>query len=290
MSTTSSTAAPTHAAAEATLGVETTARTMAEAAAEPRTGITGAQSLVCSLEAVGVEVAFGIPGGASTNQVYDVGLDVGYQLDLFGRIRRGIEAGRADLGATQAAFDLARVTVAAETARAYADACGAGSRLAVARRSVGVQQRTFDLTRRLVAGGRGTANPGVPTIVVAEPGPGLDSDPLTSVQVRWRMASAAPMLTEAELAALRAGRPVPQLPPADHRVAVASAREARTLADFRADLIGRSGVPVLRTVLQQRVFADRMMRCEECAETEPRHAGLPGKLVRPEHGKRLFRI
>ena len=34
------------------------------AAAEPATGITGAQSLVRSLEAVGVEVIFGIPGGA----------------------------------------------------------------------------------------------------------------------------------------------------------------------------------------------------------------------------------
>jgi acetolactate synthase-1/2/3 large subunit len=37
---------------------------MAEAAAEPVSGITGAQSLVRSLEAVGVEVVFGIPGGA----------------------------------------------------------------------------------------------------------------------------------------------------------------------------------------------------------------------------------
>jgi acetolactate synthase-1/2/3 large subunit len=56
--------APTEAAAAATLGVETTARTIAEAAAEPVSGITGAQSLVRSLEAVGVEVVFGIPGGA----------------------------------------------------------------------------------------------------------------------------------------------------------------------------------------------------------------------------------
>ncbi|GAA4747534.1 acetolactate synthase large subunit [Modestobacter marinus] len=55
---------PSEAAAQATLGVETTARSMAEAAAEPVTGITGAQSLVRSLEAVGVEVVFGIPGGA----------------------------------------------------------------------------------------------------------------------------------------------------------------------------------------------------------------------------------
>lgn len=99
-----------------------------------------------------------IPGlGAQTGETFDVGLDVGYQVDLFGRIRRGIEAGRADVDAVQAAFDLSRVSVAAETTRAYADACSAGSQLEVARRSVGVQQRTFDLTRRLVEGGRGTA-------------------------------------------------------------------------------------------------------------------------------------
>lgn len=100
---------------------------------------------------------FGIPGGASTNEVFDVGLDVSYQIDLVGRVRRAIEAGEADVGAVQAAFDLSRVTVAAETTRAYADACSAGAQLVVARRSVGVQQRTFDLTRRLLEGGRGTA-------------------------------------------------------------------------------------------------------------------------------------
>ena len=88
---------------------------------------------------------------------YDVGLDIGYQLDLFGRIRRAIEAGEADVESVQAAFDLARITVAAETTRAYADACGAGRQLEVARRSVALQEQTFDLTRRLLEGGRGTA-------------------------------------------------------------------------------------------------------------------------------------
>ena len=50
-------------AAASLAGVETAARSVT-AAAEPATGITGAQSLVRSLEAVGVEVIFGIPGGA----------------------------------------------------------------------------------------------------------------------------------------------------------------------------------------------------------------------------------
>ena len=102
--------------------------------------------------------SYGDPGpGADAGFSFDAGIDIGYQLDLFGRLRRATEAGRADVEAVQAAFDLARVTVAAETARAYADACSAGRQLAVAEESVSLQEQTFDLTRRLVRGGRGTA-------------------------------------------------------------------------------------------------------------------------------------
>ena len=70
---------------------------------------------------------------AGDRRRYDVGIDASYQVDLFGRIRRAIQASRADVGAVQAAFDVSRITVAAETARAYADACSAGRQLAVAR-------------------------------------------------------------------------------------------------------------------------------------------------------------
>src|SRR5205085_10240357 len=66
------------------------------------------------LPTTGVSASAGLadqpgPGGIDTN--FDVGLDVGYQLDLFGRLRRATEASRADVGAVQAAFDLARITV-----------------------------------------------------------------------------------------------------------------------------------------------------------------------------------
>jgi NodT family efflux transporter outer membrane factor (OMF) lipoprotein len=101
---------------------------------------------------------YGDPGeAAGSGALLDAGFDVGYQLDLFGRLRRATEASRADVEAVQAAFDLARVTVAAETARAYVDACSAGRQLSVAQESVSLQEQTFDLTRRLQAGGRGTA-------------------------------------------------------------------------------------------------------------------------------------
>jgi NodT family efflux transporter outer membrane factor (OMF) lipoprotein len=96
------------------------------------------------------------PGG-SASDVYDANIDIGYQIDLFGRITRAIQASRADAEAVQAAFDLSRITVAAETARAYSDACSAGRQLTVARETVRVQEETFGLTRRLFEGGRGTA-------------------------------------------------------------------------------------------------------------------------------------
>ncbi|HEX8443746.1 MAG TPA: efflux transporter outer membrane subunit [Allosphingosinicella sp.] len=131
--------------------------TRARAALRERRGDRSPAGSIGASASTGRQSAMGQPGGATSGEIFDVGLDVGYQVDLVGGIRRGIEASRADVGAVQAAFDLARVTVAAEAVRAYADACSAGNQLAVATRSVAVQQRTFDLTRRLLEGGRGTA-------------------------------------------------------------------------------------------------------------------------------------
>lgn len=99
----------------------------------------------------------GFPGSASEGWSYDAGIDASYQIDLFGRIRRAIQARRAEAGAAQAAFDVSRITVAAETTRAYADACSAGRQLAVARATLRIQEQTFGLTQRLFEGGRATA-------------------------------------------------------------------------------------------------------------------------------------
>jgi NodT family efflux transporter outer membrane factor (OMF) lipoprotein len=85
---------------------------------------------------------------------YDTDLTVGYDLDLFGGIRRGIEAARANDEAVEAARDLVRVNVAAETIRAYVDACGAGMQLEAAVRVLSVQQQSLALTERLFNGGR----------------------------------------------------------------------------------------------------------------------------------------
>ncbi len=79
---------------------------------------------------------------------YTGGLDVSYEADLFGRIRRGIQAAIADVEAREAAQDTVRVTVAAETTRAYLNACGYAQQAEVARRSLDLLGQSYDITAR----------------------------------------------------------------------------------------------------------------------------------------------
>jgi NodT family efflux transporter outer membrane factor (OMF) lipoprotein len=77
---------------------------------------------------------------------YDAVLSVGYELDYLGRVRRSIEAARADTDSIVAAHDSVKITVAAETARAYAQICALGEQLQVARHSLDVVSREADIT------------------------------------------------------------------------------------------------------------------------------------------------
>lgn len=82
------------------------------------------------------------PGGP----FYTAGFTASYQVDIFGRLRRTIEAARANVEAVQGAEDVVRVTIAAQTAAAYANICGYGEQLAVVRQSLQVVQHVYDLT------------------------------------------------------------------------------------------------------------------------------------------------
>ncbi|HHG4644868.1 TPA: efflux transporter outer membrane subunit [Pseudomonas aeruginosa] len=87
-------------------------------------------------------------GQAPTQWSYSGGLDVSYELDLFGRVRRDIEAARDDTDAVAAAHDAAKVVVVAETTRAYVDACTYGESIDVAHSSIELAQRSLDLISR----------------------------------------------------------------------------------------------------------------------------------------------
>jgi NodT family efflux transporter outer membrane factor (OMF) lipoprotein len=103
------------------------------------------------------DAILGAVGEAPTSMwKFDDVLDVSYELDLFGRVRRSIEASRADTEAAAAERDRVRITVAAETTRAYAEVCALGEELAVARRSLGVVTREAQITVQRRAAGAGS--------------------------------------------------------------------------------------------------------------------------------------
>lgn len=98
------------------------------------------------------------PGLSPSNQfAYSVEAGLSYQVDVVGELRRAAEAAQADSAAAAAALDLARVNVAAGTARAYAMACATGQQLKVAESSVALQKEQLGVVQRLHDAGRAGA-------------------------------------------------------------------------------------------------------------------------------------
>jgi NodT family efflux transporter outer membrane factor (OMF) lipoprotein len=86
-------------------------------------------------------------GGGATRSFYSLGFDAGWEVDIFGGVRRGVEAADADLAASREDLRDVLVTLTAEVALNYLDARTYQSRLAVADGNLAIQQQTFDLTR-----------------------------------------------------------------------------------------------------------------------------------------------
>ncbi|MEO0998539.1 MAG: efflux transporter outer membrane subunit [Pseudomonadota bacterium] len=96
-------------------------------------------------------------GSGRTETFYDAGFDAVWELDFFGRVRRGVSASAAEYEAARATRHDAAVIVAAEVARSYIELRGAQHQLDVALRNASNQQRTYDLTRVLAERGRGNS-------------------------------------------------------------------------------------------------------------------------------------
>ena len=96
------------------------------------------------------------PGKPFPNErVYTAGLSMSYQLDLFGQIDASIRASQTDVAAAQATYDATRITVVAETTRAYLDVCSASREIGVGEQQVDLQRQSTELTQKLVGMGRG---------------------------------------------------------------------------------------------------------------------------------------
>ncbi|MDE1918688.1 MAG: efflux transporter outer membrane subunit [Sphingomonadales bacterium] len=85
--------------------------------------------------------------------LFQAGFDMAYEVDLFGRVRRSIEASRADAQAAAAARDGVQVTIIAETVRDYVQACSLGEQLDVAGQALAIARQQADILRRQAAAG-----------------------------------------------------------------------------------------------------------------------------------------
>jgi NodT family efflux transporter outer membrane factor (OMF) lipoprotein len=80
--------------------------------------------------------------------IHAVAVDAAWEIDLWGRVRRSVEAADRDLEASAADVEAAMVTVAAEVVATYVDLRSAQRRLEIARQNLLLQEQTL----RLVAG------------------------------------------------------------------------------------------------------------------------------------------
>lgn len=92
----------------------------------------------------------GLQGSELQGQPFDLwsgGLSLSWEIDLFGRVRRGVEAASAELGASVEDYRDVLVTLYAEVAAAYVDTRTFQQRLTFANANADAQRRSLQLTR-----------------------------------------------------------------------------------------------------------------------------------------------
>jgi outer membrane protein, multidrug efflux system len=96
------------------------------------------------------------PGGLGPgirSNLYQAGFDASWEIDIFGGIRRTIEAADANLQAVAADRADVTLTLLAEVARDYIDLRGAQRRIEVAQKNLAIERDLFALTQSLLAAG-----------------------------------------------------------------------------------------------------------------------------------------
>ena len=82
------------------------------------------------------------------SNLYQIGFDAAWELDIFGGVRRGVEAADADLLAAVEGRNGVLVTLAAETAMNYINLRGFQQQIRIAQNNLLAQQHNAELTRR----------------------------------------------------------------------------------------------------------------------------------------------
>ncbi len=85
-------------------------------------------------------------GSGSERELYRAGFDAGWEIDLFGGVRRSVEAANADLQASRESLRDVLVSLTAEVALNYVDVRAYQARIAAAEEILAVQETTRRLT------------------------------------------------------------------------------------------------------------------------------------------------
>ena len=96
----------------------------------------------------GSDTGTGGDTGASAVDVYNLGFDASWEVDLFGGRRRSVEAARAQAQAAEANVADAQVSLTADVAQAYVNLRDRQRRIALAQQSARMQQHMLTLTRQ----------------------------------------------------------------------------------------------------------------------------------------------
>ena len=83
-------------------------------------------------------------GSGATRSFYSAGFDAGWEIDIFGGVRRGVEAAEAYLAASRENLRDVMVTLTAEVALNYLDVRTNQKRLAVTEENLAIQQEAYD--------------------------------------------------------------------------------------------------------------------------------------------------
>jgi NodT family efflux transporter outer membrane factor (OMF) lipoprotein len=154
---------------------------------------------------------------------YQLGLSASWELDLFGRVRRSVEAANADLRASVEDQHAVLISLDGDVARAYVDLRGAQLRRSVTQQSLATQREVFDLTRQREAVGLTTdldvENAAAEVSSTQAQLPAIDLQITQDINQLSRLMGREPQALRSELDETRAVPPVPpQIPiglPAD---------------------------------------------------------------------------
>jgi len=109
-----------------------------------------------SSSATAVEISDNAPNALAADKFYynyELGFDAAWELDFWGRFRRGVESAQADYMASIAGYDNALVTLTAEVARAYVQIRTFEDRIRIADENVKIQKRSLEIAEARFEGG-----------------------------------------------------------------------------------------------------------------------------------------